>query len=127
MSDQQDNSEPFDYRSQMDDPEPGATWFLSLVSLVLMVVVVLASVAMYFGFAEGEIDRKIVDRPTVELQKLRLSQEEQLTEYQRYEVEDAEGNMVERIRIPVSRAMELVVADSRADADAEADGAVAQR
>ena len=72
MSDQQENP---DLRIQMDDPEPGATWFLSLVSLVLMVVVVLASVAMYFGFAEGEIDRKIVDRPTVELQKLRLSQQ----------------------------------------------------
>ncbi|MCP4497629.1 MAG: hypothetical protein GY825_12715 [Phycisphaeraceae bacterium] len=111
----------------MDDPEPGATWFLSLVSLVLMVVVVLAAVAMYFGFAEGEIDRKIVDRPTVELQKLRLSQQEQLTEYQRYEIEDAEGNKVERIRIPVTRAMELVVADSRASADTDEEGAVARR
>ena len=126
MSDQQENP---DYRVQMDDPEPGATWFLSLVSLVLMVVVVLAAVAMYFGFAEGEIDRKIVDRPTVELQKLRLSQQEQLTEYQRYEIEDAEGNKVERIRIPVTRAMELVVADSRASADTDTDeeGAVARR
>ncbi|MAC74363.1 MAG: hypothetical protein GY728_11920 [Phycisphaeraceae bacterium] len=124
MSDQQENP---DYRVQMDDPEPGATWFLSLVSLVLMVVVVLAAVAMYFGFAEGEIDRKIVDRPTVELQKLRLSQQEQLTEYQRYEIEDAEGNKVERIRIPVTRAMELVVADSRASADTDEEGAVARR
>tara|TARA_Y100000385_G_scaffold207656_1_gene215305 strand:+ start:415 stop:795 length:381 start_codon:yes stop_codon:yes gene_type:complete len=126
MSDQQENP---DLRVQMDDPEPGATWFLSLVSLVLMVVVVLASVAMYFGFAEGEIDRKIVDRPAVELQKLRLSQQEQLTEYQRYEIEDAEGNKVERIRIPVTRAMELVVADSRASADTDTDGegAVARR
>ncbi|MCP4067323.1 MAG: hypothetical protein GY741_03485 [Phycisphaeraceae bacterium] len=124
MSDQQENP---DYRVQMDDPEPGATWFLSLVSLVLMVVVVLAAVAMYFGFAEGEIDRKIVDRPTVELQKLRLSQQEQLTEYQRYEIEDAEGNKVERIRIPVTRAMELVVADSRASAETDEEGAVARR
>lgn len=127
MSDHQDNPDLPDYRAQMDDPEPGATWFLSLVSLVLMVVVVLAAVAMYFGFADGEIDRKIVDRPTVELEKLRLSQEEQLTEYRRYEIEDAEGNKVERIRIPVTQAMELVVADSRAAADADEDGAVARR
>ena len=124
MSDQPENS---DYAGQMDDPEPGVTWFLSLVSLVLMVVVVLASVAMYFGFADGEIDRKIVDRPAVELQKLRLSQQEQLTEYQRYEIEDAEGKQVERIRIPVSRAMELVVADSRASADTDEEGTVARR
>ena len=41
MSDHQDNPDLPDYRAQMDDPEPGATWFLSLVSLVLMVVVVL--------------------------------------------------------------------------------------
>ena len=92
MSDQTENFDLLDQQGQMDDPEPGVTWFLSLVSLVLMVVVVLASVAMYFGFAEGEIDRKIVDRPPVELQKLRLSQQEQLTEYQRYELEDAEVN-----------------------------------
>jgi hypothetical protein len=127
MSDQPENFDLPDPRVQMDDPEPGVTWFLSLVSLVLMVVVVLASVAMYFGFADGEIDRKIVDRPTVELQKLRLSQQEQLTEYQRYETEDAEGNKVDRIRIPVSRAMELVVADSRASADTDEEGTVARR
>ena len=127
MSDQTENFDLLDQQGQMDDPEPGVTWFLSLVSLVLMVVVVLASVAMYFGFADGEIDRKIVDRPTVELQKLRLSQQEQLTEYQRYETEDAEGNKVERIRIPVTRAMELVVADSRASADTDEEGAVARR
>ena len=127
MSDQPENFDLPDPRGQMDDPEPGVTWFLSLVSLVLMVVVVLASVAMYFGFVDGEIDRKIVDRPTVEVQKLRLSQQEQLTEYQRYEIEDAEGNKVDRIRIPVTRAMELVVADSRASADTDEEGAVARR
>ncbi|MCP4067596.1 MAG: hypothetical protein GY741_04865, partial [Phycisphaeraceae bacterium] len=96
-------------------------------SLVRKMVEVVAAGAMYFGIAEGESDRKIVDRPTVELQKLRLSQQEQLTEYQRYEIEDAEGNKVERIRIPVTRAMELVVADSRASADTDEEGAVARR
>ncbi|MDA0296541.1 MAG: hypothetical protein O3A31_11255, partial [Planctomycetota bacterium] len=70
-----------------DDPEPGVTWFISLVSVVLMVITVLASVAMYFAFVEGEVDRKIVDQPAVELQELRLAQQEQLTEYQNYEIE----------------------------------------
>jgi hypothetical protein len=97
-----------------DDPEPGVTWFISLVSVVVMVVTVLASVAMYFAFVEGEVDRKIVNQPVIALQELRLAQQEQLTEYQNYEVEDAEGNKLSRIRIPVSRAMELVVADARA-------------
>ncbi|MDE0889059.1 MAG: hypothetical protein OSA40_06325 [Phycisphaerales bacterium] len=101
-----------------DDPEPGVTWFISLVSVVVMVVTVLASVAMYFAFVEGEVDRKIVNQPVIALQELRLAQQEQLTEYQNYEVEDAEGNKLSRIRIPVSRAMELVVADARASTDA---------
>jgi hypothetical protein len=85
---------------------------------VVMVVTVLASVAMYFAFVEGEVDRKIVNQPVIALQELRLAQQEQLTEYQNYEVEDAEGNKLSRIRIPVSRAMELVVADARASTDA---------
>ena len=102
-----------------DDPEPGVTWFISLVSVVVMVVTVLASVAMYFAFVEGEVDRKIVNQPVIALQELRLAQQEQLTEYQNYEIEDAEGKQLSRIRIPVSRAMELVVADARASADAQ--------
>ncbi|MDG2022446.1 MAG: hypothetical protein P8J59_10900 [Phycisphaerales bacterium] len=113
-----------------DDPEPGVTWFISLISLVLMVITVLASVAMYFGFVDGEVDRKIVDRPAVELQELRLTQQEQLTEYEQYEIEDAEGNKLKRIRIPISKAMESIIAGGRASADStESDdsGAIASR
>lgn len=125
MSDQpiQENVE------MLDDPEAGSTWFLSLVSVVVMVVTVLALVVMFFGFADAEIDRKIVNRPSVDLQELKLGQEEMLTEYGTYDIEDAEGNQVKRIRIPVKEAMELVLADERArsQGDTQSEGTVATR
>jgi hypothetical protein len=113
----------------MDDPEAGATWFYSLVSIVLMAVVVLALVAMYFGFAKAEVENKVVDRPVKELEKLKLSQLEMLTSYGSYEVETADGETVKRIRIPISQAMELVVADGKARADSQdvAEEAIARR
>lgn len=113
----------------LDDPEAGSTWFISLVSIVLLVVTVLALVVMYFGFEAAEVDRKVVDKPTMALEELRLSQEESLTGYGTYEVEDADGEMVDRIRIPVSRAMELVLADEKARSsnDTDVQGALVNR
>lgn len=113
----------------LDDPEAGSTWFISLVSIVLLVVTVLALVVMYFGFEAAEVDRKVVDKPTMALEELRLSQEESLTGYGTYKVEDADGEMVDRIRIPVSRAMELVLADEKARSsnDTDVQGALVNR
>lgn len=107
---------------QMDDPEAGSTWFVSLVSVVLMAVTVLALVAMYFGFAQTEVDLKVVDRPVVSLEELRLAQETTLTETGTYDIENAEGETVTRIRIPITDAMGLVVAEQKARSDAR-DGA----
>ena len=125
MSDQpiQDDAE------MLDDPEAGSTWFLSLVSVVVMVVTVLGLVVMFFDFADAEIDRKVVDRPTVSLEELKLGQQETLTEYGTYEMEDADGNAVKRIRIPVNEAMDLVLADerSRSEADSDSSGTMATR
>lgn len=111
----------------LDDPEAGSTWFLSLVSIVLLVVTVLALVAIYFDFAESEVDRKVIDQPVVDLQKLKLGQQETLTEYGTYEVENADGDPVKRVRIPIERAMDLVIAESKARSVAEPEGALAGR
>ncbi len=102
----------------MDDPEAGSTWFFSLVSIVLMAVVVFALVAMYFGFAKAEVEAKVVDRPAKQLEKLKLSQLEMLTSYGTYDIETADGETVERIRIPIQQAMELVIADQKSRASA---------
>ena len=54
----------------LDDPEAGSTWFISVVSMVLLVVTILALIAIYFDFADGEVDRKeftdVVQALTVE-------------------------------------------------------------
>lgn len=124
MSDTPTNPEP----ELLDDPEAGITWFVSLVSMVLMVVTVLALAAMFFGFAEDEVDRKVIDKPAVDLQELKLAQQESLTEFGKYEIENAEGETVERLRIPISRAMELVIADERSRSSADAsEGTIATR
>jgi len=112
----------------LDDPEAGSTWFISLASVVIFTVTVLALSAMFFDFEEGEVDEKITAAPVKALQELRLSQEEMLTEYGRYEFEDADGKEIRRIRIPISQAMELEVADARTRARAGDDEeAVASR
>lgn len=113
--------EHIDTTEQLDDPEAGSTWFISLASIIVFTVTVLALSAMFFDFEGGEVDQKIVREPVKALQELRLSQEEMLTEYGRYQFEDADGNEVKRIRIPISQAMHLQVADAKARAKAAQD------
>lgn len=102
----------------MDDPEAGSTWFFSLVSVVLMAVTVLGLVAIYFGFADVEVEEKVLDRKVRSLEKLRLAQETTLQETGTYEIETIDGETVTRIRIPIEDAMSLVLAEQRARSDA---------
>ena len=102
----------------MDDPEAGTTWFFSLVSVVLMAVTVLGLVAVYFGFADVEVEEKVLDRKVRSLEKLRLSQETTLQETGTYDIETADGETVTRIRIPIEDAMGLVLAEQRSRSDA---------
>lgn len=113
----------------MDDPEPGSTWFFSLVSVVLMAVTVLGLVAIYFGFADIEVEEKVLDRKVRSLEKLRLAQETTLQETGTYDIETADGETVTRIRIPIDDAMGLVLAEqrSRTDAGESNEEAVASR
>lgn len=124
------NEEPIQNDVEMlDDPEAGSTWFISIVSVVLMVITVLGLVVMFFDFAESEVDRKVVEKPAISLEKLKIAQQETLIEYGTYEIEDAEGNPLKRIRIPVKQAMEIVLADekARSTADSTSEGPVATR
>lgn len=125
MSDSPINPDPV----MLDDPEAGSTWFLSVVSIVLMVVTVLALAAMFFGFEASEVERKVVDKPAVQLQELKLAQQESLTESGTYEIENADGELEKRFRIPVSNAMTLIIAEekSRSSVQESAEGAVATR
>lgn len=116
-------------RIEMDDPEAGSTWFLSLVSIVLLAVTVLALVAIYFGFAEGEVEAKLARGPEQAVAELRLEQQTLLTETGSYEIENPDGDMERRIRIPVRDAMGLVIAEqkSRVADPGDAEEAIARR
>ncbi len=106
----------FPHPDMLDDPEAGSTWFLTIASVLVFAVCVLALSAIYFDFEEGEVETKIMDQPVVKLQKMRLEQEELLTKYGKYEIEDPDGNIIERIRIPITQAMEREVAQAKAQA-----------
>ena len=70
-----------------------------------------------------------VDKPVVELQELKLSQQETLTESGTYEIENADGESEKRYRIPVSNAMNLIIAEekSRSSAEEISEGSIATR
>ena len=109
---------------QLDDPESGWTWFLMLVSFVLLTITVVAVAVIFFAFQDVELQAKVIDKPATELKNLRSSQEALLEGYHSYEVipmGGTEADAEKRIRIPIERAMELMVASSRSpQADASA-------
>jgi len=118
----------FPHPDMLDDPEAGSTWFLSLATVVVFTACVLALSAMYFDFQEGEVEEKIVNEPVIALQKMRLEQQEGLTEYGTYTVEDPDGKVIDRIRIPIKEAMQLELAGAKARAQAaKSEEAIASR
>ena len=101
---------------QIDDPESGWTWFLSLASLLVLVITIVAITVLFYFFRDLEVDKKVIDQPALQLSELRSEQEAQLEGYSIYQVipiggteEDAE----DFIRIPIERAMEIINAEAR--------------
>ena len=64
---------------------------------------------MYFHAETSETDVKVVDQAYAKLESARGTWREQLSSYQRYNWTQADGKNVQKVRIPVDRAMELVV------------------
>jgi hypothetical protein len=95
--------------TQLDDPEPGSTWFFSLAGIVILVALVVAASAMFFHADAREVETKVIDPAYANLEALRGSWREQLGSYQRYKWTLADGKSAQKVRIPVARAMELVV------------------
>ena len=97
---------------QLDDPESGWTWFLMLVSFVLLTITIVAVAVVFFSFQGREGRAKVIDRPAEQLSTLRSSQEALLQEYESYQVVPMGGTEADaetKIRIPIERAMELTV------------------
>lgn len=95
--------------TQLDDPEPGSTWFFSLAGIVILVALVVAGSVMYFHAETRETETKVIDPAYANLESLRAQWREQLGSYQRYRWTQADGSNVQKVRVPVARAMELIV------------------
>lgn len=95
----------------MDDPEPGSTWFISIAGTVVFIALVLALSVLYFSFDEDVVKEEQIDAPIRALTDLRQSQKELLAQYARYQEPQPDGAPIERIRIPIARAMEIVSAE----------------
>ena len=104
---------PTDILKQLDDPEPGSTWFWSLASIVVFVVIIVAASAFYFKIDSFEVDAKIIDQPTLSLEQLRAGQREELAVYSNYAWTLPDGKTATFMRIPIDRAMEMVIQDAK--------------
>jgi len=90
-----------------DDPDVSASAVVGVVSAILLFVVVVALQALFFRMQEGERSRKVYEQPYEALQKLDADQLGTLTSYGW--VDQQRGVT----RIPIERAMALVVAEAR--------------
>jgi hypothetical protein len=91
-----------------DDPDVPASAVVGLVSAILLFVIVVALQALFYRMDEGERSRKVYEQPYEALQKLEADQLGTLNSYGW--VDQQQGIT----RIPIERAMALVVAESRA-------------
>jgi len=90
-----------------DDPDVPASAVVGVVSAILLFVVVVALQALFFRMQEGERSRKVYEQPYEALQKLDADQLGTLTSYGW--VDQQQGVT----RIPIERAMQLIVDESR--------------
>ncbi len=96
-----------------EDPDPsgGPTWFWSIAGSLMCIATIFAVATIYFWSESAEVDAKIINQPHQEVQALRAAQEATLAQYGRYTVALADGSEEERIRIPITRAFELLLAE----------------
>lgn len=94
-----------------DDPEPISTWVSSVVFVLLTVITITAVAAFYFTVETAGVEVRVVEPPAKELETVKGEQMQLLSTYAKYTAKEGDAD-VARIRIPVSRAMELIVAES---------------
>ncbi len=100
--------------TQIDDPVAGTTWVVSLSSIIILVALVIATCVFYFRFENLEIDVKVIEPPSQWMTTIKSEQLSELAVYQKYTVTASNGAEESRIRIPIARAMELIVAEPAA-------------
>ena len=89
-----------------DDPDVPMSAVVAVVSVVLVIVSVVLLEGLYFHMSNAEFERKIVAPPNEELVQMRVEQGELLEGYAWVDQEAAV------VRIPIERAMKLVVEEA---------------
>ena len=96
-----------------DDPESGSTWVVTFSAIIILSALVIATCVFYFKFEDKEIDVKVIAPPNIWKTQLMNEQLAQLNVYQKYSVTAPDGSAEPRIRIPVTKAMEIVIAEAK--------------
>ena len=96
-----------------DDPESGSTWVVTLSAIIILSALVIATCVFYFKFEDKEIDVKVINPPDIWKTQLKNEQLAQLDVYQKYSVTAPDGSTEPRIRIPITKAMEFVIAEAK--------------
>lgn len=97
---------------QIDDPEMGSTWFYSIVGMIIFIVFCLAVSVLFFSVKGDFIEEQVIDKTPALSTTLRNEQQGLLGQYGAY-AEEVDEKKVERIRIPIERAIELKAAQSK--------------
>lgn len=92
---------------QIDDPEAGSTWFISIAGSFVFAALVLAISVVYFMARNDEATVRVIDERVRSLESLRASQRLLLAEKGAYTETLPDGKEISKIRIPIERAMDL--------------------
>lgn len=100
---------------QIDDPEPGSTWFFSLAGSIVFVVIVLALCVLYFQVNATHESEVMVNVPVTAVETAKTAQKAKLASPGPWVEEsyDSKGQLVrtDRQRIGIEDAMKIVAAE----------------
>ena len=101
---------------QIDDPEAGSTWFVSIAGTIIFLALVYAICVLYFHTAEIKTAEVVVNVPSAEFEQGRLAQRAKLAQTGPW-VEKVPGEKkgeikeITHLAIPIEDAMKLVGAE----------------
>lgn len=106
------------------DPSGSSLAYVTLVGILIFVITFIFLEALYYKALNDERQVKVVDRPVLELERMRA---EELADLNNYGVEANYEGSSTRISIPIERAMQLVIEEGesalRGNPDAATGGA----
>lgn len=91
--------------SSKGDPSAGPTAVVAAVFSIFFIVTVILLHGYYGGVNAREVQRKVIDRPSVEVDQMRSQQLRQIGEYRWIDPN------AKTVALPIERAMQLIVAE----------------